>query len=137
MFRVVLFVGVALVLPLASVTAPSAQTWPGNDDKVYVAATLKSLSWKTGVSAEGVPGATYVVTNDMEPCKVMAVRDAKPDKLRWTGQFFEMWGPKVQLEGPWLSRMHKTEADCRSQLAAEGEPKVTRSGTTYKIIPAK
>jgi hypothetical protein len=73
----------------------------------------------------------------------MTIRDAKPDKPRWTVQLLETWGPIVQLEGPWLSRMHKTEADCRSQLSAEVEPNLKRVimhnpfVTSYKIIPAK
>jgi hypothetical protein len=133
--RCVLFVVVALVLPFSPVTTLSGQEWPGKDDLVYVAATFKDVE-------SLVEKTDYKLIAPLEACARLTIREAKPGKSRWTVQALEV-GPIVRLEGPWLSRMHKTKEDCSSQLSAEGEPNLKRFimhnpyHTGYKIIPAK
>jgi hypothetical protein len=118
----------ALVLPLPLFPAPSQQQWPRKGDRVYVGAAFEDML-KMWFNEQRV-------LLPLVPCTELVTKDAKPDKSRWTVEdlTFEI---RVRLEGPWLPRMHRTKEDCRSQVAAEGEPIVKRSGDTFTIIPAK
>lgn len=76
------------------------------------------------------------MTRTLAACTALVIREANPSMPRWVAEFATppTWvGSPLQLDGPWLPRMHKTSSDCSAQLAAEGEPKVKGSLGMYKI----
>ena len=122
----------AVILSLLLFTVPSEQTWPAENDTVYIAATFKDAELKLiyGAKVEGV-----MMEKDLVSCTAFVVREAKPSKSRWIVEYTEQNALKasLQLDGPWLPRMHKTHSDCSAQHLAEGEPKVKGKWDKYKI----
>ena len=116
----------AVALVATAVIAAEA-TWPSKGDTVYIAAAFKGLTPKA-------PIAGAQVNFDMPPCAEVEITKATPEKSKWTMR--DPLGGSENLEGPWLPRMHKTKAECESQVAAEGAADVVRSGTTFTIKPA-
>jgi hypothetical protein len=118
------------VLPLALHAAPVSQEWPTKGDKVYIAATFTEVQ-----TAPLVKG--YVAKYNLKPCEELEVLDANPKKARWAAKNPAPVGGTVQLEGAWLLKMHRSQAECASQYSGDGEPNVKRSGGTYKITPPR
>lgn len=123
MMRLTALLLIPLFVPLA---VASEKEWPGKGDTVYIAASFKGLS------------ADWVVTGaqmkyDMPPCAKLEIVKAKPKKSKWVTK--DPVGGSEKLEGAWLSRMHKTKAECEAQISAEGEPSVVRSGSKFKLAP--
>ena len=120
----------AVILSLLLFTVPSEQTWPAENDTVYIAATFKDPQVKiAGVEVKGI-----IMTRTLVSCTEFVIREANPSKSRWVVAFVlpEFMG-SLQLDGPWLPRMHKTHSDCSAQYLAEGEAKVKGKWTKYKI----
>ena len=117
-----------LVIPLllSPLTFASDQAWPSKGEKVYVSASFKGLEGKSPV-----PGAS--MKYDMPACKELTVTKADAKKQRWTLE--DLLGSKETLEGPWESRMHKSETECQSHYSTAGEPDVQRSGMVFRIRP--
>ncbi|HEU4402075.1 MAG TPA: hypothetical protein VFT43_08215 [Candidatus Polarisedimenticolia bacterium] len=99
--------------------------WPAKGDSVYVAASLKGIQ-----NPRLVSGAS--LKYDMPACARLTVTKADPKKLAWV--VADPLGNNERLEGAWTAWMFKTEAECKTQTSARGEPRVTQSGATYQIV---
>lgn len=108
--------------------AAAQEGWPAKGDSVHIAASFKDLS-----APSGVPNVR--TRYDMPACVALRVAKAKPAKNRWTIE--DKMGGKLDLEGPWASRMHKEKMECEAQLEKEGEPAVSHEGGRYILAPAK
>lgn len=115
------------ILVLAAFAAQADQEWPGKGDRIYVAARFVDLERST--AEMGVRG--YIIKSNVEPCSELIVEEADAKQARWTVKHALLGA--FQLEGPWAPRMHKSKSDCDSQVSAEGEPKLKRSGRKFKI----
>ena len=113
-----------LFIALAPLASASDEGWPSKGDKVYVAATFKGLT-----AASPVGGAQ--MQYDMPACAELEIVKANAKKSQWVTK--DPLGGTQQLQGAWLPRTHKTKSECESQFAAEGDPKVSRSGTKFTI----
>lgn len=103
--------------------------WPAKGDTVYVSATLTNVP---PVLNFGV-AQTNPTPSPIPACVPMKVTKAKPEKPRW-----EVSGASythARLEGPWGSRLHATEAECRSALTESGEPRIVRNNWIHTIVP--
>jgi hypothetical protein len=116
----------APVPPLALPAPPSPQQWPRKGDKVFVAATFEGM-FKMRVGSQNVD-------LPLDSCTELVMKNANPERSRWA-VVYPMLGNRIWLEGPWVSRIHRTKQECQSQMRAEGEPAVTRSGDTFKLAP--
>lgn len=117
-----LFVVPCLLLLAGDSTAQD--TWPARGDAVHIAASFKNLSAPSGAAG----GRTRY---DMPACVRLRIAKAKPAKSLWTIE--DAMGGKAELQGPWLSRMHKGKMECEAQLAAEGEPVLARNKDRYTL----
>ena len=115
-----------VMLLVGSVAIASDAGWPTKGDKVYIAASFKGLHPPSPVA-----GAQIKV--DMPACTEVEIVKANAQKNQWTMR--DPLGGSEHLEGTWLPRMHKTKAECESQLSTEGEPTVGTSGSTFTIKP--
>ena len=114
----------AIVLLALATLAAAEAPWPSKGDAVFIAASFKSIQHPKLVS-----GAS--MKYDMPPCKQLTVKKADPKKLVWV--VTDPLGNDERLEGEWGPWMFKTEEECKSQSAARGEPKIVKSGMTFKI----
>lgn len=117
----------ALALQAVATAAPTPQEWPRKGDRLFVAATFDD-------AIRMYFGSRYV-DMPLASCTELVMKDPQPNKPRWTVESAGL-GVPLRLDGPWLSWMHKTQEDCKSRLATEGQPKVKRSGRTFTIIAA-
>jgi len=108
--------------------APSATPealWPEKGDTVYLSAKL------AGRSAPIMLGLKIPDLLPLDAC--LAVRI-----LKRTGDsnFFRVKDESGErmLEGPWLSRMHRTAEECRQVLAKSGQPHIEAKGYRYLLI---
>src|SRR5262245_46383882 len=85
--------------------------WPAKGDQIYVSASFKGLEGKSPVAGANMK-------YDMPPCKQLTVTKADAKKQHWTTK--DLVGGQETLEGPWESRMHKSEAECKDHYAAAG-----------------
>lgn len=115
-----------LVLVLVPMAFASEQPWPSKGETVYISATFKGL-----VAAAPVAGEK--MTYDLPPCAAFMITKANPKKLLWTTK--DPMGGTVQLEGPWLPRMHKAKSGCEAQHSTAGEPVVLRDKDAFKMPP--
>ena len=114
--------------PLLLVSDSAAQdAWPAKGDSLFIAASFKNLSAKSGV-----PGAR--MRYDLPACAMLRVMKAQPKKNRWVIE--DRMGGEVELIGPWLARMHKGKIECEAQLGAEGEPNLGRDGNRFTLPQA-
>jgi hypothetical protein len=111
-----------LVIVPAAVAASEVPLAKG--DEVYVAATLKGIQHPKLVSGANM-------TYDMAPCKKLVVKKADPKKQQWVVE--DLLGNQERLEGEWSPWLFKTEAECKAYTSTQGEAKVIKSGTTFKI----
>ncbi len=114
-----------LVLTLVPPAVASEQAWPSKGDTVYVSASFKKLE-----AASPVGGAR--MQYNMPPCAALLITKVNPKKPLWVTK--DPVGGTEQLQGAWLARMHKTKEECEAQHSSAGEPKVVRSGTTFKLV---
>jgi len=114
-----------LLLLLMPILLAAENEWPSKGDTVYVASSFKKL---TGPS----PVAGTQMSYDMPPCAALLVSKSNPKKSKWVTK--DPVGGVETLEGAWLSRMHKSKSECEAQHAKEGDPKVTQSGSTFKLM---
>src|SRR5262245_44424556 len=115
------------LLLLAS-DSKALDSWPAKGDAVHISASFKDLS-----APSNVPNAR--THYDMPACVRLQVVKARPDKGLWTIE--DAMGGRAELLGPWVSRMHKGKMECEAQLAAEGEPTLTRQGIRFTLAPPK
>ena len=113
------------VLMALPVLLAAESEWPGKGDTVYVSASFKKLT-----AASPVAGAQ--MSYDMPSCAALVVTKATAKKLVWVTK--DPVGGTEELEGPWLSHMHKSKSECEGQYSKTGEPNVTRSGAMFKIV---
>ena len=119
---------VLLFIIVAPLALASDEGWPSKGDKVYIAATFKGLA-----AASPVGGAQ--MQYDMPACAELEIVKVSAKKLLWVTK--DPLGGTQQLQGAWLPRTHKTKSDCESQFAAQGDPKVSRSGARFTISEAE
>jgi hypothetical protein len=107
-----------------SMAVVAEEPWPVPGDKIFVAAPFAGLK-------KYLPASEVDVRYSIPSCMEFEVTKADPEKLRWVVK--DGLDNNEELEGAWLPRMHKSKAECQAQVAAEGEPKVGRSGMKFKI----
>lgn len=110
--------------------AGQAQDWPKRGDTIYVSATLVNFK----VSPHILGTQTGPRESKVPPCIPMTIKKAKPDKELWTTDHPPLHAGE-RLQGPWLPYMHKTEAECKSSLERNGEPRIVRDGWIHQIVP--
>jgi hypothetical protein len=116
----------ALVVILVPLAVAAEEAWPSKGDTVHVSASFKKLS-----AASPVAGAQ--MQYDMPPCAALVITKTNPKKPLWITK--DPVGGTQHLEGGWLARMHRTKAECEAQYSQDGEPNVTHSGNTFKLVP--
>ena len=125
------------ILPLILATILTAKnssaaeaTWPTKGDTVHISATLQSVNPVTMLVFGVSP-----MESEVPACVPLRVTKAKPKRDLWIMK--DPVNNSQRLEGPWLTRMHKTEATCRTHLSETGEPTIVRSGWIHKIVLRK
>jgi hypothetical protein len=115
------------MLTLILAAALAAAPWPAKGDTVFVSATLAHvigpMPMPGGLSPERV--------TTVPPCVPSTVKRAKPDWVIIKGPA----GSGQALDGPWLPRLHRTEAECSATMTSLGEPRIARSGGVFTIVP--
>jgi hypothetical protein len=114
------------VLLVASLAFGADAPWPTKGDTVYISASFRGLDPPPAIA--GAWGHFHML-----PCEPVKVVKANPQSSIWVVR--DPLGGTERLEGDWASRIHKTEVECKTQFSTQGEPKVTRSGSTFAIRP--
>lgn len=125
-----LSVAVLLLATGPTIEARPEPTWPKKGDTVYISATLTGT--QGGVSAFG--WASGPTAYNAPACVPMIIKKAYPWKNEWITR--DPAGSGQLLRGPWMPWMHHTETECNAHLAAEGEPRIVRSGVIQQIVPS-
>ncbi len=116
---------VPVLMMFVATLLASENEWPSKGDTVYVSASFKKLS-----AASPMAGGAQM-SYDMPPCAALVITKATSKKLAWVVK--DPVGGTEKLEGAWLPLMHREKAECEAQHSKQGEPSVTRSGSTFKI----
>jgi len=99
--------------------------WPQKGDVLYLSARLP------GRSSPMFLGAKMQDLLVLEPCLPVTI-----EKRTDASDFFRIKDEsgKRMLEGPWLTRMHKTEKECKETFSTKGQPHLEAKGYRYLLI---
>ena len=116
---------VPLLMLIVPAVLASENYWPVKGDTVYVSASFKKLKASS-------PAGGGKMSYDMPACSALMITKADSKKRVWVAK--DPLGGTEKLSGGWLTRMHSEKSDCEAQHSKAGEPNVTRSGATFKIV---
>jgi hypothetical protein len=132
MRRLLLQTAIILGLCLPASAADEEKPWPQKGDTVYVSARLAGFD--PMMIIVGGYGGTMPGVPTLEPCEPMTVRKATTGDGD-TITIKDDMGNTRKLEGGWLTRMHRTEAECRATIKEIGAARVkSAGGYRYKLV---